>query len=356
MQELRGNIRVFCRVRFDDRGNTPYQFPSTTEIMIPSLQGTSKIMEFDRVYAPNTKQEEVFDDTKGTILSVVDGYNVCLMAYGQTGSGKTHTMTGPKEDPGVNRRAIRELLNIVSTNKDIEFVIKVSLLEIYNENIYDLLSSDRDQKLSIHQANDGTTQVANLTLKEIKSEVDIEELMALGDSNRSVAATKMNSVSSRSHAMMQIHVSAFNKISKVNSFGKLSLVDLAGSERISKTEATGQRLVEAAAINKSLTSLGQVFKALAENSAHVPYRNSKLTHVLQDSLGGDSKTCVFVNISPLESNLSETICTLTFGKNIRKIELGPAKKHRQTGASAPTNFGKGGKARPGSGAIAEEEE
>jgi len=122
-----------------------------------------------------------------------------------------------------------------------------------------------------------------------------------------------------------------NKISNQRTFGKLTLVDLAGSERISKTEAAGERLVEAAAINKSLTALGQVFQALATNSPHVPYRNSKLTHALQDSLGGDSKTCVFVALSPLESNLAESHSTLKFGQNIRKIELGPATKQKKGG-------------------------
>eukprot|EP00042_Codosiga_hollandica_P036854 m.285581 g.285581 ORF g.285581 m.285581 type:complete len:1019 (+) comp54976_c1_seq2:150-3206(+) len=328
VQELRGNIRVFCRTRADDRGKCVFEYPASTELLVPGLQGGTKLLEFDVVYPPNATQREVFEDTKSTIMSVIDGYNVCLIAYGQTGSGKTHTMTGTKEMPGVNRNAITELLQLVKTNADIDFKIKVSLLEIYNENIFDLLTSDRDSKLSIHQAVDGSTQVAGLTLKDIASVEDIEQLMALGDAHRSVAATKMNSASSRSHAMMQIHVTGFNKISKITSYGKLSLVDLAGSERVSKSEATGQRLLEAAAINKSLTALGQVFKALATSAGHIPYRNSKLTHVLQDSLGGDSKTCVFVNISPLETNLSETICTLNFGQNIRKIELGPAVKHR----------------------------
>jgi kinesin family protein C2/C3 len=123
----------------------------------------------------------------------------------------------------------------------------------------------------------------------------------------------MNSVSSRSHLLLQIGIEGKNKISGVITRGKLTLVDLAGSERISKTEATGQRLVEAAAINKSLSSLGQVFSGLAANQSHIPYRNSKLTHFLQDSLGGDSKCCVFINVSPAESNLSETLSTLKFG-------------------------------------------
>ena len=137
----------------------------------------------------------------------------------------------------------------------------------------------------------------------------------------------MNAQSSRSHLMLQLTVTGLNKITGVESTGKLSLVDLAGSERVGKSEATGQRLVEAAAINKSLTNLGLIFAALGAGQKHVPYRNSKLTHILQDSLGGDAKACMFVNLSPAESNLSETRSTLNFGQGISKIELGPIKRN-----------------------------
>lgn len=151
--------------------------------------------------------------------------------------------------------------------------------------------------------------------------------------NRTSAATKMNTDSSRSHLVLEINVETTNTISNVVSNGRLTLVDLAGSERVSRSEATGIRLTEAAAINKSLSALAQVFQCIAQNSPHIPYRNSKLTHLLQDSLGGDSKTCVFVNVSPIGLNLAETQSSLNFGKSIRKIELGPAKKH--TGKPKP---------------------
>ena len=179
------------------------------------------------------------------------------------------------------------------------------------------------------------TYVGNLTEKTVKTQAEIEQIMAMGDKNRSMAATKMNTDSSRSHLLLQLRVTGYNTISNTTTVGKLTLVDLAGSERVSKTEASGERLVEAAAINKSLSALGQVFKSLATNSPHIPYRNSKLTHVLQDSLGGDSKTAVFVNVSPLEENLSETHMTLKFGQGIRKIELGPASKHKKPGLPKP---------------------
>ena len=251
-------------------------------------------------------------------------------------------------------------------------------LQVYNEKLFDLLSPTRGESLSIHASPQVCcahsdminpclcvcvcvcvlpvsvpftvslslsvveltlcllapcrdmcqgTYVGNLTEKTVKTQAEIEQIMAMGDKNRSMAATKMNTDSSRSHLLLQLRVTGYNTISNTTTVGKLTLVDLAGSERVSKTEASGERLVEAAAINKSLSALAHVFKSLATNSPHIPYRNSKLTHVLQDSLGGDSKTCVFINVSPLQSNLQETHCTLAFGEGIRKIELGPATKH-----------------------------
>ena len=152
-------------------------------------------------------------------------------------------------------------------------------------------------------------------------------LLAPGDANRSVGTTKMNTNSSRSHLLLILRVQGTDHISRAVTHGALTLVDLAGSERISKTEATGQRLVEAAAINKSLTALGQVFTALKTNAMHVPYRNSKLTHLLQSSLGGDGKACVFVNVSPASSNLSESVSTLQFGSAAKQVQLGKAVKN-----------------------------
>eukprot|EP00056_Hartaetosiga_gracilis_P005796 m.89061 g.89061 ORF g.89061 m.89061 type:complete len:952 (+) comp12283_c0_seq1:93-2948(+) len=335
VQELKGNIRVFLRVRKDTRGKSIFKFPEDNECLLPTIAGGTATFEFDQCYGPETTQEQVFTDTKPLILSCVDGYNVCIMAYGQTGSGKTFTMMGPPSNPGVNRRAIRELLALCDSKEEVDYTISVSLLEVYNEKVYDLLSASRKKTLSIHSSVQGT-YVGNLIEIDVNTVKDIERIMAKGDKNRSQAATKMNTDSSRSHLLLQLKVTGYNNISNTTTVGKLTLVDLAGSERVSKSEASGERLVEAAAINKSLSALGHVFKSLASDSPHIPYRNSKLTHVLQDSLGGDSKTAVFVNVSPLDMNLPETHCTLNFGAGIRNIELGPATKHSNRGA------GKGG--------------
>lgn len=300
LQELRGNIRVFVRVRRDDRAPSIFANVSDQEVCLPKLQGGEETMEFEHCYGPSTQQETVFEDTKPIILSCVDGYNVCLIAYGQTGSGKTFTMMGPPENPGVNRRAIRELLEQCNARENVDYDISVSLVEVYNEKIFDLLSEHRGADLKIHAGPEGT-YVAGATQHRVTTVAEVEQVMALGDKHRSVGATLMNTDSSRSHLLLQLQVKGVDRISKATSCGKLTLVDLAGSERVSKTQSSGQRLVEAAAINKSLTALGQVFKALACHAPHVPYRNSKLTHILQDSLGGDSKTAVFINVSPLAS-------------------------------------------------------
>ncbi|EDQ88488.1 uncharacterized protein MONBRDRAFT_8985 [Monosiga brevicollis MX1] len=369
VQELRGNIRVFCRVRQDTRGPCALQFPSATELVVPKLQGGTELIEFEHCYGPNSKQETIFSDTRPIILSCVDGYNVCIIAYGQTGSGKTYTMMGPlvsnvhafirayvhmcvcacgcvrwavdlhdrvvngrQDNPGVNRRAVTELVQLCAEREEVDYEITASMMEVYNEHIYDLLTESRESTLSIRQAA-GRTFVDGAKEVRVQTQQEIFDVMEMGDRNRSVGATQMNTDSSRSHLLFRITVKGVNKISKQTTQGTLTLVDLAGSERVSKTDASGDRLVEAAAINKSLSALGQVFKALASNAPHVPYRNSKLTHALSDSLGGDSKTAVFVNVSPLETNLSETLMTLKFGQGIRKIELGPAK--RKTGPPKP---------------------
>merc|ERR1712166_690205 len=325
LQELQGNIRVFLRVRKDDRDACVMRFPDTVTAIIPTLQGGQATMEFDRVFGPTASQADVYKDTSAVIMSVIDGYNVCLMAYGQTGAGKTYTMNGTPDDPGVNRRAIAELLQMINKDDKLEVQLSATLAEVYNENVYDLLSAKRVVR-KIKQGVSGV-YADGLIERGVAVIEDVQRILKDGDRNRSVAATSMNTDSSRSHLIFTIKVTALNTISGVTTNGKLTLVDLAGSERIARSEATGERLIEAAAINKSLSALGQVFSAIATSSPHVPYRNSKLTHLLQDSLGGDSKTCMFVNASPLNINLSETHSTLSFGKQIRSIELGPAKKH-----------------------------
>ncbi|KAK3602941.1 hypothetical protein CHS0354_039359 [Potamilus streckersoni] len=330
LQELRGNIRVFCRARKDDNATNCLKFPSDQDIVATHPQYGKKIFSFDKVFDPSATQEQIFEDTKPIVSSCVDGYNVCLMAYGQTGSGKTFTMMGPESNPGINIRAVKELFQVCQDRAETQtFTMKVSIVEIYNETVVDLLNSDA-KVLELRTAGN-KVNIPGITEIPIKAVDDIKKIMKMGDKNRTTASTKMNSTSSRSHLLLMLSLEGLDKVTGAVSNGTLTLCDLAGSERISKTEAEGQRLVEAAAINKSLSALGQVFTALRTSQLHVPYRNSKLTQILQPSLGGDAKACLFVNISPDEFNFQETISTLTFGSSARQIALGQAKQNIKKG-------------------------
>ncbi|XP_044136259.1 kinesin-like protein klp-3 [Bufo gargarizans] len=325
LQELRGNIRVFCRCRLDDKKREHLEFLSDEELVV-NCNGSKKRFRYDQVFLPQCTQEDVFEGTLPIIKSCVDGYNVCILAYGQTGSGKTYTMMGTEQKPGVNIRSIRELLRICHERERVKYVIRISMIEIYNEGVWDLLSHSGNKQLEIRSHGKVVT-LPGLTEMEVLTEDDIKRIMSFGEKNRTVESTKMNTESSRSHLIVILTLNGIDTISGVLVSSTLTLCDLAGSERISKTEATGQRLVEAAAINKSLTALGQVFTALKTNSLHVPYRNSKLTHLLQPSLTGQAKACVFVNISPDVKDLAETLSSLQFGSSIQQIALGKPTPH-----------------------------
>lgn len=326
VQELRGNIRVFCRVRKDDRDKPCLQVPSRVELLCPDDQGRPREFDFDRVFDSSATQEEVFEDTAPLLTSACDGYNVCILAYGQTGAGKTHTMMGSAADPGVNPRTMRELFRVARERKEVEFEFSMSVVEVYNETIVDLLApapADGEAVATCTVLNNPQgpmgSRVANLTMERIEEEGDLLSVLQRGEANRKIGSTRMNSSSSRSHLVVTVYLNGKNRISNNVIRSKLTLVDLAGSERVAKTDAKGDRLIEAAAINKSLSALGQVFTALRTQALHVPYRNSKLTYLLQDCLGGDAKAMIFVNVSPLPSNRPETQSTLLFGRALRQV-------------------------------------
>ncbi|XP_068168745.1 kinesin-like protein klp-3 [Antennarius striatus] len=320
--ELQGNIRVFCRCRKTMGSSSCLETVSDQEVAVVQ-KGNRKKFQFDKVYSQNSTQEDVFAGTLPVITSCVDGFNVCILAYGQTGSGKTYTMMGNKENPGVNIRSIRELLRICSEKENVSYRLKISMLEIYNDNLNDLLTKSSGPALDI-RVQGKSVSVQGLTQIQVQTEADILSVMETGEKNRKIASTKMNTHSSRSHLVVALEVEGSDQVSGLVSRGTLTLCDLAGSERISKTEAEGQRLVEAAAINKSLTALGQVFSALKCNALHVPYRNSKLTHLLQSCLSGDAKCCMFLNVSPDVEDVAETLSTLQFGSSTRQVSLGKA--------------------------------
>ncbi|KAG6646584.1 kinesin-like protein KIN-14S isoform X2 [Carya illinoinensis] len=336
--ELKGNIRVFCRCRPLNQteitnGCAPVvEFDSTqdNELQVVCSDSSKKQFKFDHIFRPEDNQEAVFAQTKPIATSVLDGYNVCIFAYGQTGTGKTFTMEGTPENRGVNYRTLEELFRISEERGGIiRYGLFVSMLEVYNEKIRDLLVENSNQpakKLEIKQAAEGTQEVPGLVEARVYGTEDVWELLKSGSRVRSVGSTNANELSSRSHCLLRVTVKGENLINGHCTKSHLWLVDLAGSERVGKTEVEGERLKESQFINKSLSALGDVISALASKTAHIPYRNSKLTHILQSSLGGDCKTLMFVQISPDVADLGETLCSLNFASRVRGIESGPARK------------------------------
>nr|XP_057944377.1 kinesin-like protein KIFC3 isoform X2 [Doryrhamphus excisus] len=329
---LKGNIRVLCRVRPVSQQETDSAHTRTMLTFDPDddailyLTNKGKVMTFDldKVFRPQATQEEVFQEVQSLVTSCIDGFNVCIFAYGQTGSGKTYTMEGVPEDPGLNQRALRLLFSQVTDKRpDWEYEISVSMVEIYNETLRDLLGQNISEKLDIKMNPDGSGQlyVPGLTRVPVQSPEDINKVLEAGAVCRATACTNLNEHSSRSHALLIVNVNGLNATTGGCTQGKLNLVDLAGSERIRKSGAEGGRLREAQCINKSLSALGDVINALRAKHAHVPFRNSRLTYLLQDSLGGDSKTLMMVQVSPLLGNLSESLCSLKFAQRVRSVEL-----------------------------------
>ncbi|XP_039146215.1 kinesin-like protein KIN-14F [Dioscorea cayenensis subsp. rotundata] len=345
VQDLKGNIRVYCRVRPFLPGQSSIMSTvgrvedGNITINTPFKYGKEgrKSFSFNKVFGPSASQEEVFSDTQPLIRSVLDGYNVCIFAYGQTGSGKTYTMSGPKvlneQGRGVNYRALSDLFYLSEQRKDaFHYEIAVQMIEIYNEQVRDLLATDGiNKRLEIRNSSQKGLNVPDASLIPVTSTSEVIELMNIGQRNRAVGSTALNDRSSRSHSCLTIHVQGRDITSGTILRGCMHLVDLAGSERVDKSEAKGERLKEAQHINKSLSALGDVIAALAQKNAHVPYRNSKLTQLLQDSLGGQAKTLMFVHISPEADAIGETLSTLKFAERVATVELGAARLNKESG-------------------------
>lgn len=336
--ELKGNIRVFCRCRplaqdEIEKGSTSvvdFDSSQENELQIICSDSSRKQFKFDHVFKPEDNQESVFAQTMPIVTSVLDGYNVCIFAYGQTGTGKTYTMEGTSENRGVNYRTLEELFRISRERSSImRYELLVSMLEVYNEKIRDLLvenSNHPAKKLDIKQSAEGTQEVPGLVEARVHDTDDVWSLLKSGSQVRSVGSTNANEFSSRSHCLLRVTVLGENLINGQRTRSHLWLVDLAGSERVGRIEVEGERLKESQFINKSLAALGDVISALASKSSHVPYRNSKLTHILQSSLGGDCKTLMFVQMSPSMADLGETLCSLNFASRVRGVEHGPARR------------------------------
>ncbi|BFG35638.1 hypothetical protein CerSpe_219130 [Prunus speciosa] len=340
VQEAKGNIRVFCRCRPLSKEEmaggckTVVDFEAAKDGCLGFLTGgsTKRSFKFDRVYTPKDDQVDVFVDASPMVVSVLDGYNVCIFAYGQTGTGKTFTMEGTEQNRGVNYRTLQQLFEIAKERSEtFSYSISVSVLEVYNEQIRDLLAtSPSSKRLEIKQASEGCHHVPGIVEAKVENIKEVWSVLQAGSNARAIGSNNVNEHSSRSHCLLSIMVRSKNLINGECTKSKLWLVDLAGSERLAKTDVQGERLKEAQNINRSLSALGDVISALANKSSHIPYRNSKLTHLLQDSLGGDSKTLMFVQISPSDQDLGETLSSLNFATRVRGIELGPAKKQVDT--------------------------
>ncbi|XP_071745374.1 chromosome-associated kinesin KIF4A-like [Lepeophtheirus salmonis] len=345
MSSSNGTIPVRVAVRF--RPLSKKELAEGCEDAVEVLEGkqiyiksTKNAFTYDFAFGKDVEQDEVYTKSvKELIPELFKGYNVTVIAYGQTGSGKTHTM-GTTNSPctssellGVIPRAIKDIFEHISRedNQNFSFVTKVSFIELYKENLYDLLSNKSLKKeecsLDIREDPRIGLHISNLTEVPVESISDTIVLLENGSKKRVTAATAMNNVSSRSHAIFTFHIEGTNSENDVL-VAKFHLVDLAGSERQKKTKATGERLKEGIDINKGLLALGNVIAALGEekNSSsykHIPYRDSKLTRLLQDSLGGNSHTLMIACSSPSDSNLDETISTLRYADRARKIKNKP---------------------------------
>ncbi|XP_062237843.1 uncharacterized protein si:dkey-96l17.6 [Platichthys flesus] len=339
VEDMKGKIRVLCRIRPPSRIEAAQGEAVVVDkvdefsVKVETARGPREF-QFDKVFCAETSQEDLFHDTNRLIQSAIDGYNVCIFAYGQTGSGKTFTMVGDKEqkNPGILPRSFHAIFEIIRENSTrFDYKVSAYMLELYNDRLQDLFvslageahalpqSHGQARRVEIKRNRKGVVFAQGAETKEASSAQELYALFQQACTNRHISATKMNVESSRSHLIVGIMVESRNLTNGSVSTGKLSLVDLAGSERAAKTGAKDHQLKEANSINKSLSALGDVISALSAELPHVPYRNSKLTQVMQDSLGGNAKTLMIVNISPSECNVDETLTSLIYATRVKAI-------------------------------------
>ena len=305
-------------------------FLSNSQLQFTSLSESQTYnFNFDNIFPPNTTQSEIYDSSAKEIIScVLNGYNGTIFAYGQTSSGKTYTMTGEldnAEKEGIIPRMIHHVFHeiLCSDNSNIEYTVKVSIIEIYMEKIKDLIDISKNN-LQIHESKEKGVYIDNLSEYYVSNENEVYDYIKIGNQNRTVSSTNMNDTSSRSHSIVIMSIIQRNIKDNAIKTGKLYLVDLAGSEKLTKTGAEGITLEEAKMINKSLSALGMVINSLTDGkSTHIPYRNSKLTRILSESLGGNAKTCLIITCSPSSFNEAETLSTLRFGERAKKIKNKP---------------------------------
>jgi len=332
LQELKGALRVFCRVRPLNSRETKkgdhiaVDIPDAFTVVVTKPDNEKQVFNYDTIFGPTTTQSEVFYEVKSLVQSAMDGYNITIFSYGQTGAGKTWTLYGSGSEHGVSPRTCEEVFRFVHRDSErLDIGVKASMVELYNDQLRDLLNTaKKPPKLEFKMYKQPDGQAAQRLEGAIETQVasseDLAKVVATGLGNRKVRGTDMNAQSSRSHLLLTIHLNITEKASGRSRAGKITIVDLAGSERLAKSGATGDAQKEAIEINKSLTALGDVMMAFTSKAKLIPYRNSKLTQLMQDSLGGTAKTLMFVNISPANSNAEETINALKYASRARCIE------------------------------------
>ena len=355
VQRLRGNIRVFCRVRPLVSGESgdlgAYEFPPengdfTHSVVVHAPGKGAGARErdydfpFDAVFGPGASQEEVYAELDPFVQSALDGFNVCIFAYGQTGSGKTYTMEGypdaGEEAAGMIPRAVSHVFGRAEALKELgwEFSFQASYLEIYNETVRDLQAPGEEgcgAVLDLRMDREtGETYAEGLTWRDVATAGDISDVLESAREVRAVGSTNMNERSSRSHSVFTLGIKGRNAGQEIEWSGRLNLIDLAGSERLARSQATGDRLKETQNINKSLSALSACIAAIGKKQSHIPYRNSKLTYLLKTSLGGNAKVLMFSNVSPAGSNIQESLCTLRFAVNVNNTAVGIAHKQSQS--------------------------
>lgn len=373
IQELKGNIRVFCRVRpptqkeseaaqqsplfeYNEKGQgVVARAPTNAGDTSIANAGKKYPFKFDKVFDPASSQAGVFEEISELVQSALDGYRVCIFAYGQTGSGKTYTMlgqpgaTGTNSDAGLGMipRAVRQVFESAKAMErdDWSFTLQACFLEIYNESVRDLLDPNTAGGSAANATTGGKSgsngskdfritfdtdtklcTVSDVTVVDVRDENQLQRLIERSMRNRTTAATKANERSSRSHSVFRLRIIGRNSATGQQLDGLLNLIDLAGSERLTHSKAEGERLRETRNINRSLSALGDVIAALANREKHVPFRNSKLTHLLQDSLGGDCKTLMFVNVSHATESFGESLCSLRFAAKVNSCHVGTARR------------------------------
>jgi len=326
------NIRVCARFRpvnaveKSQNARVCTEFPQESQVNVFTPGKNKKTFILDHIFRPNSSQETVYEYAGRPLASeILKGYNGTVFAYGQTGSGKTFTMQGDIKSEihmGLIPRMLSSVFEGIMQADGTEFVVKVSYVEIYREKLKDLLDLE-NTNLAIRESKANGIYIQGVTSPFVGSYDETMDLMKEGSLSRTCAATRMNESSSRSHSVFIFRLIGTNKARQTKKISKLMMVDLAGSEKTKKTQASGMRLDEAKGINKSLSTLGRVISALSSGKGFAPYRDSKLTRLLSDSLGGNSKTCIIVTCSPVTYNVEETISTLRFGVNCKRVKNKP---------------------------------